>query len=116
MNPYTYHLHEHIYEFFSEPFHLEHIVEFQSVSFHSPAALYLETLLLLGAFAAAWFVIKRRDFVPFVLIAGWAHLALFAARNIPLFAIVAAPFVAQAVYEMLLDLKNVQLRMGQSER
>ncbi len=108
VNPYTYHLHAHIYQFFSEPYHLEHINEYQSVSFHSSVALYLETMLLLGAFAAAWFVIKRRDFVPLVLIAGWAHLALFAARNIPLFAIVAAPFVAQAVYEMLLGLESTQ--------
>ena len=67
------------------------------------------SLLLLGAFAAAWFVIKRRDFVPLVLIAGWAHLALFAARNIPLFAIVAAPFVAQALYEMLCGLEHAQV-------
>jgi hypothetical protein len=105
VNPYTYHLHAHIYQFFSEPYHLEHINEYQSISFHSAAALYLETMLLFGAFAAAWFVIKRRDFVPLVLIAGWAHLALFAARNIPLFAIVAAPFVAQSVYETLLGLE-----------
>ena len=108
VNPYGYHLHAHIYQFFSEPYHLEHINEYQSISFHSAAALYLETMLLFGVFAAAWFVIKRRDFVPLVLIAGWAHLALFAARNIPLFAIVAAPFVAQAVYEMSLSLEHAQ--------
>ena len=48
MNPYTYHLHAHIYQFFSEPYHLQHINEYQSISFHSPAALYLETMLLFG--------------------------------------------------------------------
>lgn len=105
VNPYGYHLHAHIYQFFSEPYHLEHINEYQSVSFHSGAALYLESMLLFGAFAAAWFVVKRRDYVPLVLIAGWAHLALFAARNIPLYAIIAAPFVAQAVYETFLGLE-----------
>jgi hypothetical protein len=108
VNPYTYHLHAHIYQFFSEPYHLENINEFQSINFHSPAAPYLEALLLSGAFAAAWFVVKRRDFVPLVLIAGWAHLALFSARNIPLFAIIAAPFVAQALYEMLSGLEHAQ--------
>jgi len=108
VNPYTYHLHTHIYQFFSEPFHIQNIGEYQSISFHSPAALYLESMLLFGAFAAAWFVIQRRDFVPLVLIAGWAHLALFAARNIPLFTIIAAPFVAQAVYETLLGLEYAQ--------
>ncbi|MGD0302614.1 MAG: hypothetical protein ABSE86_36550 [Bryobacteraceae bacterium] len=106
VNPYTYHLHAHIYQFFSEPYHLENIIEFQSISFHHPVALYLETLLLFGALASAWFVAKRRDFVPLALIAGWAHLALLSARNIPLFAIVAAPFVAQALYEMLCALEH----------
>ena len=109
VNPYTYHLHVHIYKFFSEPYHVQNISEFQSVSFHSPAAIYLEILLLLGAFTAAWFVMKHRDFVPLVLIAGWAHLALFAARNIPLFAIIAAPFAAQALYEMLCGLEHAQV-------
>ncbi len=108
VNPYTYHLHAHIYQFLTEPYHLQHINEYQSISFHSAAALYVEFLILFGAFSAAWFVVKRRDFVPLVLIAGWAHLALFAARNIPLFGIVAAPFVAQAVSEMLRGLEQAQ--------
>ncbi len=109
VNPYTYHLHAHIYQFFSEPYHVQNISEFQSVSFHSPAAVYLEILLLFGVFTAAWFVVKHRDFVPMVLIAGWAHLALYSARNIPLFGIVAAPFVAQALYEMLCGLEQAQV-------
>lgn len=109
VNPYTYHLHAHIYKYFSEPYHLEHISEYQSISFHWSVALHLETMLLLGVFAAAWFAVKHRDFVPLVLIAGWAHLALFAARNIPLFAIIAAPFVGQALYEMLCALEHAQV-------
>jgi hypothetical protein len=109
VNPYTYHLHAHIYQFFSEPYHVQNIAEFQSISFHHPVALYLEAMLLFGAFAAAWFVVKRRDFVPLVLMAGWAHMALFSARNISLFAIVVAPFVAQALYEMLCGLEQAQV-------
>jgi hypothetical protein len=109
VNPYTYHLHAHIYRFFSEPYHLQNISEFQSISFHEPAAMYLEALLLLGALSAAWLVVKHRSFVPLVLIVGWAHLALFSARNIPLFAIIAAPFVAQALEEMLQSLECARL-------
>jgi hypothetical protein len=108
-NPYTYHLHAHIYQYFSEPYHLQNISEFQSISFHWTVALYLEVMLLFGVVAAVWFVAKRRDFVPLVLIAGWAHLAMFSARNIPLFGIVAAPFVAQAFYEMLCALEHTQV-------
>ncbi len=109
VNPYTYHLHAHIYQFFSEPYHVQNISEYQSISFHNPAGIYLEAMLLVGVFTAAWFVVKRRDFVPLVLIAGWAHLALFAARNIPLFAIIAAPFVAQAMNEMLRGIEHAQV-------
>jgi hypothetical protein len=109
VNPYTYHLHTHIYQFFAEPYHLQNIVEFQSISFHEPAALYLEMLLLLGALSAGWLVVKHRNFVPLVLMVGWAHLALFSARNIPLFAIIAAPFVAQALEEMLHSLECARL-------
>jgi hypothetical protein len=105
VNPYTYHLHAHIFKFFSEPYHLQNITEFQSISFHEPAALYLESLLLLGAMSSAWFVVKHSNFVPLVLIVGWGHLALFSARNIPLFCIIAAPFVARALDEMLQGLE-----------
>jgi len=109
VNPYTYHLHAHIYKFFTEPYHLQNIVEFQSISFHEPAALYLEVVLLLGAVTAGWFIAKHRNFIPLVLIAGWAHLALFSARNIPLFAIIATPFVAQALDEMLRGLERARV-------
>src|SRR5260370_29186218 len=109
VNPYTYHLHAHIIQFFREPYHMQNISEYQSISFHEGAALYLESLLLLGAISAVWFVVKRKDFVPLVLIVGWGHLALFAARNVPLFAIVAAPFIAQAFNEMLTGLEQARI-------
>jgi hypothetical protein len=109
VNPYTYHLHEHILKFFSEPYHMQNIAEFQSISFHELGAMYLEGLLLLGTLSAAWLLVKHRNFVPLVLTIGWGHLALFSARNIPLFAIVAAPFVAQAFEEMLHSLERARL-------
>ena len=109
VNPYTYHLHAHIYKFFSEPYHVQNIAEYQSISFHEAPAIYLEVLLLLGAVSGIWFVVKRRDFVPAVLLLGWGHLALFAARNIPIFGIVAAPFVAQALSEMLAGLEQAPI-------
>ncbi|HYL37384.1 MAG TPA: hypothetical protein VEV17_15830 [Bryobacteraceae bacterium] len=109
INPYTYHLHLHIYQFFSEPYHLENINEFQSISFHSLMAAYLECSLLLGTLSAIWFVVKRRNFVPLVLLVGWAHLALFSARNIPLFIIIAAPFVAEAVEQTLGSLERARV-------
>jgi len=109
VNPYTYHLHVHIWRYFSEPYHIQNIAEYQSISFHAGVALYLELMLLLAAISGVWFVVRRRDFVPLILIAGWGHLALFAARNVPLFVIIAAPFVAQACSEMLHSLEQAHV-------
>jgi hypothetical protein len=109
INPYTYHLHAHILRYFSEPYHLQNIAEYQSISFHSGVAVYLESMLMLAAIGGVWFVIKRRDFTPLILMLGWAHLALFAARNVPLFAIIAAPFIAQSCSEMLAGLEQARI-------
>jgi hypothetical protein len=108
VNPYTFHLHTHIYQFFAEPYHVQNIAEYQSISFHAAPAVYLEVMLLVGALSAAWFV-KRRDFVPIVLIGGWAHLALFSARNLPIFALVTAPFAAQALNEILKRVEQARI-------
>jgi hypothetical protein len=96
VNPYTYHLHVHVFQYLLDPFQSDHIAEFLTVSFHHPLAIFFEILLLAAAAAAAW-NLSRRNFIEPVLIALWAHGALLAARNIPLFAIVAAPPVAAAL-------------------
>lgn len=106
VNPYGYHLHAHIYQYFSEPYHFQYVNEFQSLNFHATTAGYLECMLLLGTLSAIWFVMKHREFVPLVLMLGWGHLALYAARNIPLYAIIAAPLAAQALEEMLVRLEG----------
>lgn len=131
VNPYTYHLHAHIFQFFSESYHFQYISEYQSISFHGGPAFYLELLLFLGAISAVW-MLRHRDPTPLILTAGWGHLALFSARNIPLFAIVAAPMIAQAFDEMLAqaeqmdgaawirrtvaNLKEMALEFGETDR
>jgi hypothetical protein len=55
-----------------------------------------------------WLLVKHRNYVPLVLIVGWGHLAVFSARNIPLFAILSAPFLAQALDEMLDGLERAR--------
>ena len=76
-----------------DPWNFAAIVEFLSPSFHHPTALFFEILLVLGAAAACWHLLNRRFTEP-LLILLWAHAALLAVRNIPIFAIVAAPPVA----------------------
>ncbi|MDQ2899096.1 MAG: hypothetical protein M3Y07_04755 [Acidobacteriota bacterium] len=94
INPYFYRLHVHILQYLSDSYQLRNISEFQSISFQSPAATYFEVMLMLGMAAVLW-SLTRMQFAYVILIAGWAHLALISARNIPIFLIVTAPVVAE---------------------
>jgi hypothetical protein len=102
INPYFIGLHEHIVKYLSDPYFYEHITEFMSFNFGHPASKYIEPLMLLGVAAACWNLYRRR-FEYFLLLAGWLHLGLHARRNIPLYSIVCAPFVAEAIFCWLRD-------------
>ena len=96
VNPYFYQLHVHVFQYLRDPFQSEYILEFLTLSFHHPVAIFFEVLLLAAAVTAAG-NLSRRNFIDPVLMALWAHGSLLAARNIPIFAIVAAPPVAAAM-------------------
>ena len=72
-------------------------------------------MLLLGLAAVVW-SLMRGDYVYTLLIAGWAHLALVAVRNTPIFMIVASVPVAMMLQQMAVELpgKNLAnwLRLG----
>ena len=93
LNPYTYHLHVHVWQYLRDPYLGERIMEFLSVSFHHPIAIFFESMLAGGVLAAAWCA-RRGSFTEPLLFLLWAHLALLSARNIPIFMIVVAPMVA----------------------
>jgi len=115
VNPYTYHLHAHIFEYLTDKYQRKNIVEFQSFNFHHPATVFFEPMLLLGLAAVVW-SLMRRDYVYTLLIAGWAHLALVAVRNTPIFMIVASVPVAMMLQQLVVELpgKNLAnwLRLG----
>ena len=96
VNPYFYHLHQHLIEYLRDPYAMQHIVEFQSVNFHSSGAGFFEAMLALGFGAAIWFA-RKKSFGDVLLVAGWAHLALGAARHLPVYALMATPAIAVAV-------------------
>ncbi|MBZ5685506.1 MAG: hypothetical protein LAP86_10770 [Acidobacteriia bacterium] len=98
VNPYGYRLHLHIARYLGASFYLQRISEFQSIDFHSFTAAYFETLLVLAIAAAVWHGGKGRC-VQVLLLLSWSHLALFSARNIPIFAVVAAPGIGLAMRE-----------------
>lgn len=107
LNPYTWHLHVHLIQYLGNSFESQHIAEFLSINFHHPAAIFFETLLILGVMAAVR-SIRERTYVEAVLIVLWMHAALLAVRNIPLFAIVAAPPVAAMLTAWLRELPQFE--------
>ncbi len=100
LNPYGYRLHVHVAQYLGTSFYLQHVSEFQSIDFHSFTAAYFETLLVLAIAAALWHLGSGR-LVHVMLLLSWSHLALFSARNIPIFAVVTAPSIGLAMREWL---------------
>jgi hypothetical protein len=108
VNPYSYHLHAHIFQYLTDKYQYKNIVEFQSFNFHHPVTVFFEPMLLLGLAAAAW-SLARRDYVHALLLAGWAHLALVAVRNTPIFMIIAAVPVASMLQKLIQELPSRNL-------
>jgi hypothetical protein len=106
VNPYGWRLHVHLFEYLRDPYASQHISEFFTLSFHHPAAIFFEALLLLSAASVFWYGSQGR-FTESLLLLLFGHAGLLAARNIPLFAIVAAPLVAAAIDAWLLRLPNL---------
>jgi hypothetical protein len=108
INPYSYHLHAHVFEYLTDKYQYQNIAEFQSFNFHHPVTLFFEPILLLGLTAAVWSLV-RKDYVYTLLIAGWAHLALIAVRNTPIFMIVASVPVALMIENVVRELPGRNL-------
>jgi len=108
INPYTYHLHEHMLQYLRDPWNSQHIQEFLSPTFHHPTAIFLEMMLLL-AVAASASNLRAGRFTEAVLVFTWGHAALLAARNIPIFMIASAPIVAAAVQQWLLRVPQLDV-------
>ena len=96
INPYTYHLHVHVVEFLRDPYQPTIIMEFLSLNFHHPIAIFFECMLLLSCLASFWHI-TRGSFTEPVILLMWAHGALLSSRNIPIFMILAAPPVGMAL-------------------
>ena len=92
--------------YYGNQFLVNSTVEYLSPNFHNWSTwpfLIMLVILLLGA----GFNVKIKMHEAF-LIAGWTILSLYSARNIPLFAIVTAPYAATIVLTMLPRLSLIQ--------
>jgi hypothetical protein len=107
VNPYTWRLHRHVFEFLSNSKLLDNIQEYQSLSFRYPPGQFFEVMILLALAAALWHL-QRGRITPALQTVVWLHLALLSARNIPLFAIIAAPLVGSWLQHVLVALQPVR--------
>ena len=96
INPYGWHLHQHVIEYLRSDWIRTVIQEFQSPSFRNENMTQFEVVMLAGLMAALM-LFRRRRVVEGLWIVAWAHLALSSARHVPVFITVAAPVVAWEV-------------------
>ncbi len=93
VNPYGYHLHEHILSYLRSDWIREAVDEFQSPSFRSEAMLLFE-ILLFASLISVYRCVRRGNWADALLVVGWAHLSLGSVRHVPIFLLVAAPILA----------------------
>ncbi len=67
--------------------------EYRSPNFHN-LATWPFAALLLGSWALGWLARRRLAWTPLVVLGFWAAFGLYSARNIPLYALAAAPLLA----------------------
>jgi hypothetical protein len=108
VNPYGWHLWDTSAGYFGNRFLVDYTIEYQSPNFHEFSGLPFLLMLSLG-FIAPVLGRKPRPHEVF-LFAGWSALGLYSERNIPLFAIVAAPYLA-LMFQPLFDKFSFSNRM-----
>ena len=102
INPAGWRLWDTSVGYFGSRFLVDKTIEYQSPDFHIastlPFLIMLALYLLIYGFGGK---LKMREAL---LVAGWGILSLYNARNIPIFAIVTAPFLAQLIHDSLIEL------------
>ncbi len=93
INPYGYHLHEHVVEYLQSDFILNAVQEFQAPAFRAEAEKVFEVTLLTGLVVGG-LMMRRGEFAWPLLMLVWAHATLTSFRHGALFMTVAAPVLA----------------------
>ncbi|MCC6590875.1 MAG: hypothetical protein IT168_29565 [Bryobacterales bacterium] len=93
INPYGYHLHQHMWSYLQSDWIREVVLEFRSPSFRTENIFQYEFLLVLGLMAAASCLTRRR-YGHCLWILFWAHQSLSSARHITIYVSVAVPVIA----------------------
>jgi hypothetical protein len=100
LNPYGWRLHQHVITYLLNAKMLDNIQEYQSLNFRQSGAFFFECMLLLGVAATFWCLRKGR-YTPALTMLLWAHLALVSVRNLPIFILLAAPWMASMTQDAI---------------
>jgi hypothetical protein len=111
LNPYGWHLHQHVIGYLRDSTLLDNISEFQTISFHNPGSIFFECMLVIGTAAAFWCFNNRLTGLGLTVLI-WAHAALFSGRNIPIFMLLSAPAAALMTQHLLGRLAHVRFLEG----
>ncbi|HZR57506.1 MAG TPA: hypothetical protein VFA74_11580 [Terriglobales bacterium] len=102
LNPFDYRLYIHVYQYLSNSFLMNHIAEFLSANFHSGAALGFVMLLLISILVLTR--TRQSIRVPQFLVILFAIFSgLYAARNLPISAILAALIMAPIASQTIIE-------------
>ena len=96
INPFGWHLHDHIFAYLANGYLMDHISEFRSFSFHSPGSIAVELFLLAAVFGLIAFV-RQRMFGAALLTIGILHMAMYSARHLATAAVMLLPLSAAAL-------------------
>jgi hypothetical protein len=100
VTPYGYKLHVHVYQYLSNGFLMDSINEFRSPNFHAAGYGYFELIILLSVIGVA-LARSGATSTDVLLLLFSIHAGLYAARNIPISAILIAmcmgPLTASAI-------------------
>ena len=99
-NPYGYHLHLHVIEFLRSDWIRRIVLEFQPPRLDSAAGVYFEVLLFLGIALCGRLAYQRR-FGEALAILAWAHASMVSVRHVPIFALLAGPYLAQEITALM---------------
>jgi len=102
LNPIGRPLAAHSFSYLQERFLVNMTVEYRSPDFHS-LSTWPFLLILLASLAFGWRSRKRMAWTSLVLLASWTALALYSARNIPLYGLVAMVILAWEASQWVSD-------------
>jgi len=111
INPAGWRLWETSVGYLGNHFLVDKTIEYQSPNFHDPSAWPFLMMLALGIIALGLGGRLRPH--ESILFTGWTIMSLYSARNIPLFAIITAPYIGAAIQPIIEKVPILQ-RVDQS--